>query len=305
MDGMQDKFDADMQKAMSAWRVQRSRQAGLRRLAHERPAEVAGDLFVLVGTLSDVWKHLLEKNPTFIAVHYSVLYGLATKRMQAAMERHEKGSEEQLRQMCEAFFRAMDAEPLILDLVQRNPENPPAAKRVHLIALLGWIGSRISFGRNKRLASVLAEGGALPEQLIRELPGAALIELAEHNLPSDPYYAALVNRTTGRLEQQGDEAARLARAGKLASEETAEASGGDDEALAEFERQETLQQDIARLRGWAAQAGFSGHEAQVYELDMQTNFDTAAAARGLGVEPGTVRGFRKRYTDKLRRVAGL
>jgi DNA-binding CsgD family transcriptional regulator len=73
-----------------------------------------------------------------------------------------------------------------------------------------------------------------------------------------------------------------------------------DEDLMEYERQQTLHQDERRLKGWREGAKFSEREAQVYELDMRMNHDTSAIARELGIDAKTVRGLRKRYTDKLR-----
>ena len=71
-----------------------------------------------------------------------------------------------------------------------------------------------------------------------------------------------------------------------------------DEDLAEFERQEIL-------KSWREGAKFSKREMQVNELDLRTDYDTAAIARELDITEETVRGLRKRYTDELRRSSGL
>ena len=78
-----------------------------------------------------------------------------------------------------------------------------------------------------------------------------------------------------------------------------------DVLLEEFEHQETLQQEIEQLKGWVESAQFSGREEQMYELDMRTNFDTAAAAHEMGVAEKKARDYRSRYLAKLKQASGL
>jgi len=58
------------------------------------------------------------------------------------------------------------------------------------------------------------------------------------------------------------------------------------------------------LDAWADKAGLSGREAQIYELDMRTYFNTVAAAQAMGVPENKARDYRSRYSAKLRRAAG-
>jgi hypothetical protein len=51
-------------------------------------------------------------------------------------------------------------------------------------------------------------------------------------------------------------------------------------------------------------ASLSGRETQVYELDMRTDFDTAAAARELRIPANKIRDYRSRYLAKIKRAAG-
>jgi hypothetical protein len=105
---------------------------------------------------------------------------------------------------------------------------------------------------------------------------------------------AFVNRVTERLKNEHG----LKKKHKQLDDELLPSM--EDQDLAKFERQETLRQDMNRLRGWVRSARFSEREAQVYELDMKTNEDTNLIARKLDTTSGNVRALRKRYRDKLR-----
>jgi len=89
---------------------------------------------------------------------------------------------------------------------------------------------------------------------------------------------------------------------KLAEGQAELATESTENDLEEFERKETLQQELNALKGWVEKAGFSEDEARVYELDMQTDHNTKLIAQELGKASSTVRQHRKRYRDKLRKV---
>jgi len=202
---------------------------------------------------------------------------------------------------CEGFLAAQRFLPDILSITVRPKETSLRRRRFVATLLTGLVGAQVSLARHKRLAAVLSEeGNQAKDRLWQELPAAVMSEW-ETELS---VYCTLLRRVTHRLEEEGSEQRRLERNGKLAGE-SADAFGGDDGDLAEFERQETLQYQMSRLKDWVENARFSDHEARVYELDMQTDFDTAAAARELGVKPTTVRVLRMRYIDKVRKVAGF
>lgn len=185
--------------------------------------------------------------------------------------------------------------------------------------LAGGVGAQVSLAHNRRLRAVLSEeGGSARDRLLQELPAAVMHEWATPpggvsvstsgkrlvwaTPPSG--YSPLLRRVAHLLESGGSEQGRLERVGKLAGEPP-DVAGTEDEDLAEFERQETLRQDLARLRGWVQNAGFSTNEVRVFELDIETNFNTSNISQELGKSPSTVRQWRKRYQDKIRKAAGL
>ena len=202
---------------------------------------------------------------------------------------------------CEGFLAAQRFRTDILSLTVR-PEKISLGRRRYVAArLTGLVAAQVSLTQNKRLAAVLSEGGnQARDRLWQELPAAVMSEWKTEL----SVYSTLLRRVTHTLEEEGSEQRRLERDGKLVGE-PADAFGADDGDLAEFERQEMVQYQMSRLKDWVENARFSDHEARVYELDMQTDFDTAAAARELEVKPTTVRVLRKRYIDKMRKVAGL
>ena len=69
-----------------------------------------------------------------------------------------------------------------------------------------------------------------------------------------------------------------------------------------FELEETLRQQRDQLLRWIEEVKFPEQERRVYELDMQTDYDTEAIARDLNIATETVRTNRKRYHGKIRKV---
>ena len=168
------------------------------------------------------------------------------------------------------------------------------------VSVAGAVRSRINLERNKRLRSAL---GAHPhKQLLEELPPALLVEVDAFQ---DSWELdTLRTRMVSQLEKEGSE--------QLSPGKFPNVVGAEDEDIAEFERRETLRQEVDQLRRWVEKAEFSPSERIVYEFDLRIGTDfatmaeaTKAAARALNDKPETVRVFRKRYRDKLRRVAGL
>ncbi len=177
----------------------------------------------------------------------------------------------------------------------------PRVRSGMAVVLTGAVAAQISLSHNRRLDNMLREeGDDASNRLLRELPAAVMYEWGN---PPDSY-SPFLQRVARLLEGEGSEQKRLKRNRKLASD-TPTAIGGEDEDLAEFERQETLRQNLKRLESWVQVAGLSTSEAQIFKLDLETDFDTAGISQELGKSPSTVRQWRKRYLDKIRRAAGL
>ncbi|PLS83762.1 MAG: hypothetical protein CYG60_21335 [Actinobacteria bacterium] len=135
---------------------------------------------------------------------------------------------------------------------------------------------------------------------MQELPGAVMY--AWGSSPSDDQ-TSLLQEAVRLLEKQAKEQDRLAQAGKLAGQLSDSTVSEEDEDITAFERRETLEQELGQLKRWVEGAGFSVAEAKVQELDIETNFDTKAIAQKMGISPSTVRGYRKRYIAKIRKIA--
>jgi hypothetical protein len=210
--------------------------------------------------------------------------------------------------MCQVFVRLYRHSYVFSGVAMEDGSGfHPRLRGWHTAVTAGWVGSQISLGRNRRLAAVLAnERGGAHQALLRELSGATFVGWADAHPTKD-----LVSSVTRSLEKLGREAA--IRPGKVRDAPYEDAgvaqgsldAGAEDEDLEEFELRETLRQESERLKEWVESAGFSGREAQMHELDMRTNFDTAAAARVMGVPENKARDYRSRYVAKLTRAAGL
>lgn len=240
-----------------------------------------------------------------------------------------------------AYIYVMRNAPVAHSALASGSHGPPAQERLREAAvglLSAWVRSQIRMYPG--LEAALAEEGK-PKEVIREqLPGAVMAEIAElHAAYSDPnrmtelmeeigqrgVYAVLRNRAVSRLRTGGSaqrsearEKARKsantidgisrAQAFKKREDEaraTLEPPAPDDPDIEEFELRESMRQLLDQLKGWVEAADFSGREAQVHELDMQTDFDTAAISHELGIPTNKVRDYRSRYQAKIRRAAGL
>ncbi len=145
------------------------------------------------------------------------------------------------------------------------------------------------------------------ENLQKELPGAVVVVWGE--MQQDQFSSTLLNAVSENLisVSGGDEANKSLEE----LEEHGHIFPSTYDFVAQFEAQEVARQRAEMLRSWVERAGFSESERRVYEFDLRigTDFETKAeatnaAARALNVETETVRGFRKRYRDKLRKAAG-
>ncbi len=182
---------------------------------------------------------------------------------------------------------------------------PKVARREALAeALTGYFISQLSSSLEYRTGrALLSEKGveeSLPQALSRELPAEALAAWAERGHED---LKELRNQVAQRLERLGRESSFKEKLDDLPA--GMPEKGEEDILLEEFELEHTLRQEIEQLKGWVESAGLSGRKAQMYELDMKTDFDTAAAAREMGVTAKKARDYRSRYLADIRRAAGL
>jgi hypothetical protein len=223
----------------------------------------------------------------------------------------------------EEVFNYHRVGPSLITRPTRQTEIDPLVREEHAENLAGWVGSRIGVGTNKRLGAVLGEdlepGGSIFERLVGQLLPTTVIAFDDlrSERPPEPededeplldlgrLKSSLVSRVEKLLEELGGQGAKLARRGKLSGERLESTIPDDEDGLEEFELRETLRQELETLKSLVERAAFSEREARVFGLDMETDHDTAAISRELRLEPETVRTYRKRYRDKLRRAAGL
>jgi hypothetical protein len=173
----------------------------------------------------------------------------------------------------------------------------------------GKYGNRL---RGALEAIAKAEGKTVDNVLRELIPGevwGAMREVLPLLREGKITGAELLNELKNRVARE-IEHAQLSRGRRAQGEKVSEGPpdkiellGDEDQLIGEFERRETLQQELNALKGWVEKAKFSEREAQVYELDMRTDHNTAIIARELGIGEDTVRQYRMRYRDKIRKVA--
>jgi hypothetical protein len=293
---MRNEFDERVHEAITRFRYQKEQQEKLKYLADKEPVRAAAELLFSTGLFSRLWNREFEKKPTLDWLHEAVIWAHALHLIESAAAQYSKGSEEQGRAICAAFFRAFDAEPILIDFIRQNLTNP-GIQEDGAAALAGWVGSHIDLKLNQRVTAALRDS-----DLVRELPAAVALAWSER-MADEPLRQTgerrrnLVSRTEWYLSRVGNEGDE--KFGRIAAEELDEqAIAGPTDDLEEIELRETLQQELNTLRSWIELAEFSPLERRVYELDMQTNHDTAAIARQLDIKDGTVRAVRKRYRAK-------
>ncbi len=81
------------------------------------------------------------------------------------------------RVMCQVFLKIHRLHFVFSGIsIEQRSELQPALREMHTALLAGWVNSKISLKRNRRLSAALAEGGGNPSNaLLRELPAATLI----------------------------------------------------------------------------------------------------------------------------------
>jgi hypothetical protein len=231
------------------------------------------------------------------AIKACTTWGGAWILMHAAMSQARLSDEDSAQAACRAFSRVLSIVPAFFGKDMGLQEDHEAMQRRAAEGLASWVASRVSFsiaGDLKASIAKLAYEGDVPffHRFVEELLAAMYIEWNQEQWTER--LPAFVNRVTERLKNEHG----LKKKHKQLDDELLPSM--EDQDLAKFERQETLRQDMNRLRGWVRSARFSEREAQVYELDMKTNEDTNLIARKLDTTSGNVRALRKRYRDKLR-----
>ncbi len=174
--------------------------------------------------------------------------------------------------------------------------------------LSGWVGSQISVGRNKRLASALKCMGTygledksgspssttLQDRLMRELPAITLVELGDFQ--QDPTrLSKLKSRVARHLEKGENPSDYLQRKGELAADDPSDAPM-DELMLEEF----FLKEQINALK---ISAKLSKREDQVLKLVLEGRLEREIASE-LGMVEGTVKTYKSRVRQKLQKAAG-
>jgi hypothetical protein len=264
-----------------------------------------------------------ERLPRKLHEHYDysntakacATWGGAWIAMHTALKRARRDEEDSAQAALRAFFRVLKHTPALFGCDIGLDEDHEAMRFRAMASLVGFVDSKLSNTAYRRRNRTLNRGEQ-SESL------AASVRLAwEERLPEEPVYPGtgennLVSRVDKLLEMLGSEADGLSKLDDNVDNprrrvrtltplppEEMDVTGQEDQGIAEFERRETLLQQLRQLEGWVEAAKFSEREAQVYELDMRTDHDTAAVARWLGIDNATVRQYRARYRDKLCRVA--
>jgi DNA-binding CsgD family transcriptional regulator len=200
--------------------------------------------------------------------------------------------------MCQIIVSVLSMRPVFAGVgMEKNEGWPPHLQELAVARMTGWVRSRISLEKNKRLRSVLEEEGlSLSDMLLQELPAATLIEWSDAP-PKEPI-ENIVNRVTRRLVREGNEAKRLGQKGKLADVDPGsvlESKAGD------FEWEEFIARE--ELRALTKAAKLSKQEHQVLLLALEDRSDQAIAEK-LNLTVNSVKTVKKRARKKLKQAAG-
>jgi DNA-directed RNA polymerase specialized sigma24 family protein len=238
-----------------------------------------------------------------------VLYELfqgTWKVYREAIKRPDLNGDNLARAMCEIYVEARLTEPYLLarstEIVSKQV--PDKVREESLTEeLTGYFLAQLSASPGYRLGRALREAGPPSSAMLQELPAQALIAWDERG-DKEFVLKRLKNRIAESVARQAREAS--IRPDKVDDPDDEPADVGlPDADLEQFEREETLRQELAILRAWVERAGLSEQQKQVYELDMSTNFDTEAISRQLGISRGHVRKVRHDYREKIKTAAGL
>lgn len=224
-----------------------------------------------------------------------------------AIKRPDLRGDNLARAMCEIYVETKLTEPYLLarstEIVSKQL---PDKSRQETLAeeLTGYFLTQLSASPGYRLGRALREAGSPSSALLQELPAQALLAWAERE-DEEFVLNRLGSRIAHALANLGSEAS--IRPAKVENIETVVRAdeGLADPDLDEFEREETLRQQLAELQVWTERARLSRQEKQVYELDMSTNYDTEAIAYELDIDPGHVRVVRHYNTAKIKKASGL
>jgi DNA-binding CsgD family transcriptional regulator len=197
---------------------------------------------------------------------------------------------------CDAFLEVIEQAPVIFaGVVQQKWGGDPRTRQGAAASLTGWVGSRISLGKNPRLRIALEslQGSSAFEQLVQRLSGAVVIEWA--TLERGEPLSVLVTRTALRLEKEGDQGSRLHQKRKLAAGEFDEGIGTDEPDLEEFR----LREELRALKGAAK---LSKQEHQILELALEEQ-PNRIIAKKLNLTVNSVKTVKQRARKKLKQAA--
>lgn len=332
MDDMQEGLEA-MQRDLEAilltvaqdWRKFNKELEAFRRQSEKNPSssadEAMGRVANLLGALrfhgllifdidyekKEIWEEhfVLPSSPVqrAVFVHLFQLYLLYRRTWEIINEGlvySPLQADDLAKATCKMFIRAKLNEPYIIartaEMVHEHFPNRTRAEALSEV-LVKYLATQLSLRSDWRLGRVLREGEeSAYERLLRELPAEALIAWDEREF-GKTVLRDLRSKVAEGLSKQGREA--TIRPAKINE------APPDEVALEAFELQEESGYELGRLKGWVENAKFSELEQRVYELDMKTDHETPVIAHTLGIADATVRQCRKRYRDKLRKVAGL
>lgn len=189
-----------------------------------------------------------------------------------------------------------------------------AVREQATIRLAGWVRTQINLGGEpgQRIRNALSgtSEGSIYERLVQELPATVRIAFDER-LPGEPFRPTgerqtnFVSRVADELEDLGGEATK--RPEKLTSLETGHTPGSEDELLAEFERQTTLEQQSDQLSKLEELTAFPPREGAVWHR-IRRGMEVVEIATELGMTKNNVyvhtHNAIKRLS-KARKAAGL
>lgn len=206
----------------------------------------------------------------------------------------------------ESFILTLEQMPstnyMTLILNRSNSEervDVKALNKTQIAWLSGWVGSKTSLQRNRRLKYALDEmSDSQPlsshDRLLRELPATTLIELEDLQRDGERF-SQLPRRVARHLEKEGNQSDYLLREGKL------ETSGCSDVANAEPMLETFLLKE--EINAFRTRAHLSAREDQVLELILKGHIDREIACK-LGIEEGSIKTLKFRLRQKLKRAAG-
>ncbi len=188
-------------------------------------------------------------------------------------------------------------------MLSTDPNLYSKARISVLTQLAGWVASRISLTKNRRLKGALSNDRDVRpfDALLQELSSATYIEWCDGGEVEE--LLSLPRRVALRLEKLGREAdikqKVVDQGGDLEAASSYEDDIEEDIELQYFEAKEAARQELATL---TKKAGLSNNEQRVLEFDLQS-VETKDIAREMDVNESTIKTYRKRYRDKMFKAA--